>query len=198
MKTPTEHEIEQLMHFYDPVKAHEYYIRTRKLKGRKTGLGDIAKGVTKTSSSGRDPRRGKTRKQISKDARAKQRKELSQAIDNLEDRLRKLEQRIKKEESKEASENRKGKAKKERAAKENTKPKSVAEKSKESREARKYRDKNQQKLKTNAKKDGKSGGGSSKGKGKTAAKKRSVSELKTLATKVRGQISIAKAKLAAL
>ena len=40
MQTPTEFELEQLMHrvAYDPVAAREYYLRTRKLKGRKKGI----------------------------------------------------------------------------------------------------------------------------------------------------------------
>jgi Tfp pilus assembly protein FimV len=184
MKTPTEYDIERLVHLgYDPVKAHEYYMRNRKLKGRKKG-------------SSQDPRTGKTRPQIHKDAKARQRKELSAAINNLERKLQKLEALIKKKLHAEASENRKGKAKKERAAKEKDKPKSAAEKAKASRENEKYRKKNQQKLKTKAK--GKSGGGSSKGSKTGGASKHSVTELKSLATKVRGQIQVAKQKLAAL
>ena len=188
MKAPTEYELEQLMHgVYDPVKARAYYLRTRKLKGRKKG-----------SSNNQDPRL-RSRAQKKKDARVKQRKQLADAIQNLERNLRKLEAKIQKMERAEKSENRKGKAKKERAAKEKDKPKSAAEKAQAARENEKYRKKNQGVLKTKAKKTNakKSGGGSSKGK-TNASKKRSVSELKSLATRVRGQIAIAKTKLAAL
>jgi hypothetical protein len=183
MKTPTELEIERLIHAYDPARAHAYYMRTRKLKGRKRG-------------SSQDPRTGKTRRQIHQDARARQRKELASAIQKLEGKLRKLEQVIREKQHAEASEDRKGKAKKERAAKEKDKPKTAAEKAEIARENEKYRKKNQQKLKTQAKK---SGGGSSKGTSTTGASStQSVTELKSLATKVRGQIAVAKQKLAAL
>jgi len=187
VRPPTEFELNQLQHAapgYDPAKAHEYYLRTRKLKGRQRGSSD-------------DPRTGKTRVQIARDARARQRQELSQRIANLEDKLQKLEKLIAKRERDEASEDRKSKARKERAAKERDKPKSAAEKAEAARENKKYRDKHKQELKSKAKKDsGKlSGGGSSKG---ASEKKRSTDELKSLATKVRGQLAVAKQKLAAL
>lgn len=186
MKTPTDYDIERLMHVYDPAKAREYYLRTRKLKGREKG-------------SGQDPRTGRTRQQIHKGAKARQRKELTAAIQNLEKKLKKLEQLIKKKMSEEASENRKGKAKKERAAKTKDKPKSSAKKAEVARENEKYRDKNQQKLKTKAKSSGKSGGGSSKkGAASDQEGKQEVTKLMSLATKVRGQIQVAKQKLAAL
>lgn len=186
MKTPTENELEQLMHIYDPAKAHAYYMRVRQLTGRKKG-------------SAQEQTKSKSGRRIEKNAaKARQKRELDAAIQNLERKLQKLEKLIKKKEHAEASENRKGKAKKERAAKENEKPKSAAEKAKAARESEKFRKKNQQSLKAKAKKDNKSGGGSSKG--KTGAKKKdaSVPELKSLATKVRGQIQVAKQKLAAL
>lgn len=195
MKTPTEYELDQLMHVYDPNRAHEYYLRTRKLKGRKPGRGQDPQSEGRPVVS-QDPRAGKTRKQIVKGARAKQRKELAAAIQNLERKLQKLEALIQKKMHAEKSENRKGQAKKERAAKEKDKPKSAAEKAQIARENEKYRQKHKQELKTKAKKDDKSGGGSSKN--KTDSKKTSVTELKSLATKVRGQIQVAKQKLAAL
>jgi len=187
MRTPTDHELD-LVHawaasIYDPVKAHEYYERTKKLKGRRRG-------------STQDPRTGKSMGQISKDARAKQRKELAARIQSLSQKLQRLEDKIREMEAKEASEDRKGKAKKERAAKEANKPKSAAEKAEAARDAEKYRDKNQQKLKSEAK-DAKSGGGAAKDK-KSGSKKATVSDLKALATKVKGQIAVAKQKLAAL
>jgi len=186
MQAPTELELQHigsLVSNYDPVKAHEYYERTKKLKGRRRG-------------SSVDPRIGKTMGQISKDARAKQRKELAARIQSLSRKLQKLEAKIREMETKEASEDRKGKAKAERAAKEADKPKSAAEKAEAARESEKYRDKNQQKLKSEAK-DAKSGGGSSTDK-QAGSKKASVSDLKALATKVKGQIAVAKQKLAAL
>ncbi len=187
MKPLTDLEREQLMHQYDPVKAHEYYLRTRELTGRKRG-----------NDSGFALKPKHTRAEIAASARARQRKELSAAINNLQARLQKLEALIKQRAHEEASVNRKSKAKKERAAKEHTKPKTAAEKAKIARENEKYRDKHKQKLKSASKKsDGKSGGGSSRNASKTSSK-HSLSELKSLATKVRGQIEVAKHKLAAL
>jgi hypothetical protein len=184
MKTPSEFELNQLMHVvYDPVKAHEYYVRTRKLKGRQRGHSD-------------DPRTGKTREQIHKDARAKQRQELSQQISNLEDKLKQLETRIREREHAAASEDRKSKAKKDRARKESEKPKTAAEKAKAARENKQYREKHHQKLKSERASSSKSGGGSSTK--KSSSSKHSISDLKALAIRVRGQIQIAKQKLAAL
>jgi hypothetical protein len=184
MLAPTEFDLSQLVHVYDPAKAHEYYLRTRKLKGRPKGQSV-------------DPRTGKTREKISEDAKAKQRKELAARIQSLSKKLQRLEARIREMEHKEAREDRKSKAKKERAAKEREKPKTAAEKAEAAREAKKYRKKHQQQLKTKAKKaSDKSGGGSSSG--ETKKSKASVSDLKALATKVRGQIAVAKQKLAAL
>lgn len=208
MKAPTELEIERLLQhaFYDPQKAHEYYLRTRELKGRKKANPKVhvyEDGSTDTiavynKKRGIDPRTGKTRQEIAKNAKAKQKKELQERIGRLGDRLNKLEALIKKREHEEASEDRKGKARKERAAKDRDKPKTAAEKAEDAREAKKYRDKHKQELKSESKKaDGKSGGGSSK-KGASKSKKHSVTELKTLATKVKGQLAVAKQKLAAL
>jgi hypothetical protein len=180
LKPPSEYELQQLMHDYDATKAHEYYMRTRKLKGRKKG-------------SSQQPSLRESRQQAVS-PRAKQKRELAARIQNLDKKLKDLEALIRKKEHEEASENRKGKAKKERAAKAKDKPQSAAEKAKAAREAKKYRDKHQNKLAAKAKQaSGKSGGSTKK-----ATKDSSVSELKTLATKVKGQIAVAKAKLAAL
>lgn len=194
MKAPTDAQLEiVLQHEYDPVKAHEYYMRTRKLKGRRPGKGTV-EPVGRTRSVA--PRTGRTREQIANSAKARQRKELKAQIDAAEDRLKKLEALIKKRIAEEKSEDRKSKARKERAAKEAQKPDTAAEKAKKAREAEKYRDKHKQELKNKAK-DAKSGGSSAK-KGSGTKKKHTVDELKTLAKKVRGQIAIAKQKLAAL
>lgn len=105
-----------------------------------------------------------------------QKAELAAAISGLETGLQKLDALIKKREAA-APTDPKAVAKKGRAAKESTKPKTAAEKAKIDRE-NKLAAKNQQKSGT--------------------ASKQPVSELKTLATKIRGQIAVAKQKLAAL
>lgn len=190
MRTPTEYDIQQLLHAaigYDPAKAHEYYLRTRKLKGRRTGAGEQPAGFAKANAKRHDS------------AKAKQKQELAARIQSLSKKLSQLEAKIREMEHKAASEDRKGKAKKERAAKEKDKPKTVAEKRKAARESAKFRDKHKQQLKTKAKEaSSKAGGGGSSGKKKAGSKKHSLSDLKALATKVRGQIAVAKQKLAAL
>lgn len=218
MRTPTEYEIEALFahitsrkpsktlrHYaadYDPKAAHEYYLRTRKLKGRRPGRGDVIteddpRWNPKTMGNRRgslDPRRGKTQEQIHKDARTRQRKELTEAIGRLNDRLNRLEALIKERETEERQANSKAKAKKERAAKEKDKPKTAAEKAEAAREAEKYRDKHKQELK--GKSDDKKK--TDKSKKKSGGGKHTSSELRSMATKVRGQIAIYKQKLAAL
>lgn len=199
MRTPTEFELQELQHRfadYDPVRAHEYYEKHKKLKGRRPGLGRLVGFRPRGSSRGQDPRTGKTRERIHSEAKAKQKKELATRIRSLEGKLQKLEAKIRELEHKEASEDRKSKAKKERAAKEKDKPKSAAEKAKDARESEKYRKEHKQELKNKAKKaSDKSGGGGSKKSGSNAKK---VEHLKALATKVRGQLAVAKQKLAAL
>lgn len=187
MRTPSEFELQQLMHRYDPVYARQYYLRTRKLKGRKKGSGDrpvsgFEKGAKKIGA-----------------ARAKQRKALQAQIQNLEAKLRNLEVLIKKKLRDEASEDRKSRAKKERAAKEADKPKTAAEKAEIARENKKYREKNQQKLKSKARQaSGSSSGGSSSSGSKSTNSGPSASDLQAVATKVKGEIAVAKQKLAAL
>lgn len=194
MKTPNHLELQHLAAGYDPVKAHEYYIRTRKLKGRKSAGNQLV--PTKGPPKGKDPRTGKTKEQISKDARTKQRKELGERIKALGDKLKKLKARILELELEEASENRKSKAKSERAAKEAAKPDSAAEKAEKARDAEKYRDKNQQKLQSKSNDSSSSGSGSSS---KSPAKvSDSIDDLKALATRVEGKLAVAKQKLAAL
>lgn len=201
MKTPTELELSQLMHVYDPAYAREYYLRNRKLTGRKQGTARPASSDNRNGQApsgnrnGRDPRTGKTREQIAKDARTKQRKELTAQIDRMELNLERIKAKIRELMQDEASKDRKSEAKKERARKEAEKPKTAAEKAKDARESEKYRDKHKQELKTKAK-DSKSGGGSSKSDKKKSEAK--LSDLKALATKVKGKIAVAKQKLAAL
>jgi len=147
-------------------------IKAREWKGRQRGSSD-------------DPRTGKTR------AETTQRKELAASIQSLSKKLPQLEAKIREKEKAAASENRKGKAKKERAAKERDKPKSAAEKAKAVRES-------EQELMHKAKEASGKSGGDSFSKKKPESKTSSVSELKALATKVKGQIAVAKQKLAAL
>ena len=200
MREPTEYELQHLAALnstYDAVKAHEYYERHKKLKGRRRGSRDRPAGRDRRGAQPSGFARANQRRH--EGAKHKQRRELAARIHSLEGKLKKLEAKIREMEHKEAREDRKGKAKKERAAKERDKPKSAAEKAKASRESEKYRKKHKQELKTKEASK-KSGGGSSsdKKKKKSGSSTTKVSQLKTLATKVKGQIAVAKQKLAAL
>jgi Tfp pilus assembly protein FimV len=188
MRTPTEYELKHFSLGYDPLQAHQYYLRTRKLKGRHRGSGEQPTGFARANARRHEA------------AKPRQRKELQGRIQSLEKKLNQLEALIRKKEHSESREDRKGKAKKERAAKEREKPKTAAEKAKAARENKKFREKHRQEQKTKAKEaSNKSGGGSSsKQRKKSGSKVASVSELRTLAIKVRGQIAVAKQKLAAL
>jgi hypothetical protein len=172
-----------IRHAYDPAKARAYYLRTRKLKGRKKG-------------SAQPPATGQPRKGPDPAVRARKKKELAQRIANLEQKLQELELLIRKKETEAKQAAKKGAADKNEAAKEAAKPDTAAEKAKKAREGKKYRDKNQSKL---ASKTGKSGGGAKK---ESATKKpqgeASVADLKKLATKVKGQIATAKTRLRSL
>lgn len=183
VRPPETTDLQHMIANYDPAKAHEYYLRNRKLKGRK-------KGSAKPTRSSRTRTAPPT-------ARARQRKELQARIENLEKKLAQLETLIRKKEHEEASEDRKSKAKKERAAKDKDKPKTAAEKAEAARENKKYRDKHKQELKTDAKTAAGKSEESSTSKTKSSSAP-SSSDLKKLATRVRGQVTVAKQKLAAL
>ena len=149
---------------YDPAKAHEYYMRTRKLKGRKKGSANPPGAQT-----------------VGAVPTEQRKKELTQRVQKLESKLKDLEALI---------------AKKEAAAKEAAKPDTAAEKSEKARDAKQYRKKHRQELANKAKKAAAKAG--SGGSSKTSTKGKSLKDLKMLATKVRGQIQTAKAKLGSL
>lgn len=197
MRTPTEYELDALVHYaigYDPVAAKLYYEKHKQLKGRRRGSAQPPPSSRRSGSSV-DPRKGKTREEIAIGAKATQKKELAASIGRMMKMLQELETLIRKREHEEKSEDRKSKAKKERASKEKDKPKTAAEKASDARDSEKYRDKHKQELKS--KSDDKKSGGSDSKKKKESGKK-SASELRTRATKLRGKIAVAKQKLAAL
>lgn len=121
---------------YDPVKAHEYYERTKKLKGRRPGAG----------------------KPVVKKPAPRQHTLISDLSPRQKVELRAYAQRKVQEIQKELSDlNKKLKAKLAEAKK----PETAAEKSKKAREAKKYRESHKQELKTKAKRSAaKTGGGS--------------------------------------
>lgn len=124
---------------YNPVKAHEYYMRTRQLKGRKKGSSTFK--VSKPS--------GKTVILTSQEL-AEQRAYAAKRINNIKLRLAELNSKL----SIALKEARDKKTKSEREAK---KPPTAAEKADARKESKKYRAKNQQKLANKSKSAAKTG-----------------------------------------
>lgn len=158
---------------YDPAKAHDYYIRTRQLKGRKPGGGNAPGG-------GHAPPRAADNQQ--------QKVAAAEQVARLRSKLGQLQTELKKR----MAEARKADAK----AK---KPPTAAEKSKQARDAKKYRKKNAQQLKNKAKQaSAKSGGGASGPKASASKGGGSVDELKQTIKQVQTSLAAAVARQRAL
>src|SRR3954462_11581343 len=176
---------EVLMHAnapYDPKKAHEYYLRTRQLKGRKPGKGQPPPARQKGPKAA-----PKKHTQIS-DLSPQQKREMQVVararVQKAQQKLNELNKKLKDKlaEAKKA----------ERDAK---KPKTAAEKSKDAREAKKYRQSHKTELKTKAKAaDSKKGGSSAK----DGASSDSVAGLKKQIDAAKQELATAKAKQKAL
>ena len=93
MKQPTDFQLSQLAHIYDPIKAHEYYMRKRHLKGRKKGSAPPPSGQANPHQGAkvllphRKPKGSKTLKE-------QQKVKLKSHIDALQTRLVRLEKLI--------------------------------------------------------------------------------------------------------
>lgn len=113
---------------YDPVKAHEYYMRTRKLKGRQRS----SQSYTVKTRSGNTV-------VLSARELAKQKKYAAERIANIKEKLAdlnaKLRVAMREAESKQA-----------KSKREADKPLTAAEKAEAARDSKKYRDKHQQEL----------------------------------------------------
>jgi hypothetical protein len=258
MQPPTQSELQHLLKHYDPIKAHEYYERTKKLKGRKNvnaGMGKSRARRHTHPKTNAGPTRSqkvwirrqeaaqkilldkqkaiqqatlekqkaaeKARIEKQQAARLKQRKVVTAQVQDLEGKLKKLEDLIAAKLREEASQERKVLFSARVATQEAAKPPTAAEKSQAARASAQYRDQNQQKVKTAAKasapaksaqlpssystpasagsgKQFSVPSGSSLPKAATSKNAQDVAKLKTLATKVKGQLAVAKQKLAAL
>jgi hypothetical protein len=116
---------------YDPVKAHEYYLRRRELKGRE-------KAATYTVQY-----KGKTVKLTAREL-TEQKVYAAKRVNDIKQKLSELNTKL-------LEALRTAKAKKAKSTRESSKPPSAAEKSKAARESRKYRDKHKQELATKSK-----------------------------------------------
>lgn len=114
---------------YDPAKAHDYYLRTRDLKGRRKGSSTFSVSVAGGQTFNLSPRQ-----------LTEQRVYAAKRVNEIKIKLAKLQSRLKEA----MSEARKKKAKAD-------KPATAAEKSKAARDSKKYRAKNKQQLATKAK-----------------------------------------------
>ena len=204
---------EVLMHAgrpYDPKKAHDYYIRTRKLKGRKKGhvdpkVADLAKRLAGKSDQqieaeiqkSNDPaeqrlitamlanrQRLQGKKAPSKTqpkATPEERQAAARRVASLQSKLSELNQKLKEALAKQ----RKSAAKKKRGP-------TAADKSKKARESKQYRQKHKQKL-ANKKKTA-----SSKDKASGRSRADSVSAIKMDIAETKGKLHKAIARQKAL
>lgn len=198
MKPPTEFQLNQLAHIYDPVAAHEYYMRIRKLKGRKKGSQQVPQGQPPRQSQQPPPHR-KAKGTIS--PREQQKAKLKANITNLQLKLQNLEELIKKKEATLAKDQQLAKSKANQNHKGKQKgPKTAAQKAAQAHKNKQYQQAHKQQLKNKAQQRKGAGGGGkgSKASGAKPDSQKSIAELKTLATKVRGLLVVAQQKLAAL
>jgi hypothetical protein len=173
---------------YDPVKAHEYYIRTRKLKGRNKGttMPPVVKRqpvVSKGPAGSFSVTLGSGRTiHLSAQQLNEQKAFAAKRVHDIQDRIKTLTEKLHK--SKSAAK------KRESTRKRNAnKPQTAAEKAKAARDAKQYRAKHKTSLKTKAA-QAKNKSGS-----KSAAKSTS-SGSSTSAAHISGQIAVAKKSLA--
>lgn len=157
---------------YDPAKAHEYYLRTRQLKGRRKGSSNYTvnlgggKKVQLTAQQLTEQRAYAT-KRIS---------EIKTRLDELKNELRKMMGEAKKKDA--------------QAKRKAGKPQTAAEKAKAAKESKQFRQKHHQKLATQKKTAAK----------KQPAKKHktAVAELEHKINEVKGRLTAAVARQRAL
>ena len=173
---------------YDPRKAHEYYLRTRKLKGRRKGSAQPP--PAQRSQFGRKaakpaPKRHTQISDLSPQQKQEMRAYAAQRVKAAQSKLTELNKKLK-EKMAEAK-------KAERDAK---KPPTASEKAKAAREAKKYRQSHKTELKSKAKAARAKAGGGSDSKGKTTSD--SISGLKKQIAAAEKELAVAKAKQKAL
>lgn len=151
---------------YDPVKAHNYYMRTRKLKGRHKG--SVARSPRYTVKI--DNKNVKlTQQQLSE-----QKAYAAMRVKSIKSRLHEFSKKL----------NEMKKKAEEEKAQVNKKP-TAADKSKVAREAKKYRERHKQELATKAKT------ASEKAPKKSATQRDPVAELERKVTEVKGRLKAA-------
>lgn len=205
MKPPTDFQISQLAHFYDPAKAHEYYMRIRKLKGRKKGSAPPPPTNPAQGQKVLPPHR---KAKGAKTPREQQKVKLKSHIDALQTRLVRLEKLIKQKEATLAKDQVLNKSKANQNKKAKSKLSATQKSAHKKQQSKQYQQTHKQQLKLKAQQRNAATGGAAGTKGAKGTKakagatkpdaKKSIAELKALATKVKGLIAVAQAKLAAL
>lgn len=167
---------------YDPVKAHEYYIRTRQLKGRKKGSKLVR---TSNRSAVKSPTfrvnlgNGKTVDLTAKQL-AEQKAYAAERVTKIKKKLGELNTKLRKAMSE-------ARNKKARAEREGKKAPSASDRSKAARESKEYRKEHKQELATDRKKEA-----------KKSAKKDPVEDLTDRITEIKDKLTDAVAKQRAL
>jgi chromosome segregation ATPase len=156
--------------YYDPVKAHEYYERTKKLKGRKKGSNEIKVKTGKPSPKKTSSNKKKAIERVNR---------LKKKVETIERALTEVYAAM----SKKRQEKRK-------TAKENSDGKTTA---KERQSSKEYRDKHKEELKAKRKAKGGSSGSSSSG--PKSVDDMSLDELQDRATRLRAALTEAKRQL---
>lgn len=164
---------------YDPAKAHDYYLRTRKLKGRKKGAAPTT-GKPVPGAKGVKPVQKKKKSDPAEITKLKAHTAARVAV--LKKKLHQLQTELKKR-----------MAEAEKSAK---KKPTAADKHAKARDAKQYRDKHKQQLKTKAKKAAGSGGGSSKP--KAQGQQEGIDHLKKTIDDVKTKLTAAVARQRAL
>lgn len=159
---------------YDPVKAHEYYIRTRHLKGRHPGGHVPVRAHTRKLSKGNYTVKlsnGKT-VTLTRQQLVEQQAYAAKRIADIKNRLNELTDKIKKM-IKEA----------EKTKESTTEKPTAADKRKAAKESKQYRSKHKQELANKAKATREKAPAK-----KTTTSKDSVAELKTKITEIKGRL----------
>jgi hypothetical protein len=133
MYTQPKPELEHVA-LYDPVKAHEYYLRTRKLKGRKKGKAEPT-GVTRAVGAALATRSAR-RPATNNPQLHRQRQQAAARVSTLRKKLAELNARLKEKE-----------AEKRETEREAKKGPDAADKRKAAKRSKEWRAENQQKVK---------------------------------------------------
>lgn len=161
---------------YDPVKAHEYYLKTRELKGRKKGSAAPPPSKVPVKGLGTKPKKPTNPQEL-----ARQRQYAAKRVAEIKSKLADLNARLKK-----------AMADAKEAEAKSKKPPTAAEKAKAARDAEKYRDKHKSELKAKGKKAAAKESASDK------PKHDSVESLKKTISEVKGRLAAAVAAQRAL